>query len=241
MDIDKNTYIPHVKKFSKLIGIINTFFINKEYNKKKFINNLNSKIYNETNLKLDNKRLCNLLINYNKYKEYFNKVDSLKNKFDEELCINCNQKGGFFYNKYDNKFMKALTIVDFLFDIINLIPNQIITNNFNFVTMPYGIASLLINLFRGDYDFAFYSFLGIIPGIGGVLASSAKLIHRMIRFMIDKKKVENVEDYYKQIQSARRVHDFIKDENYNKLKNPYSGEFENKYNYDEEIEDLYLK
>ncbi len=240
MEIDKTTYTPHTKKFSKLIEIIDSFFENKEYNNTKYLNKLNIKILKETNLKLDDKRLCNLLLAYHKYKHYINKVDDLKNNFDKELCINCNQTGGFFYNKSDNKFMKALTIVDFLFDIINLIPNQMLTNNFNFVTMPYGVVSLLINLFRGDYDFAFYSFLGIIPGVGGVLASSAKLIHRMIRFMINKKSEENVEDYYKQIQSARRVHEFVKDENYEKLKNPYISDFENKYNYDE-IEDLYLK
>jgi len=240
MEIDKTTYTPHAKKFSKFIEIIDSFFKNKEYNNTKYLNKLNIKILKETNLNLDDKRLGNLLLAYHKYKHYITKVDDLKNNFDKELCTNCNQKGGFFYNQYDNKFMKALTIVDFLFDIINLIPNQLLTNNFNFVTMPYGIASLLINLFRGDYDFAFYSFLGIIPGVGGVLASSAKLIHRMIRFMINKKKVENVEDYYKQIQSARRVHEFVKDENYEKLKNPYVSDFENKYKYDE-IEDLYLK
>jgi len=240
MEIDKTTYTPHAKKFSKLIEIIDSFFENKEYNNTKYLNKLNIKILKETNLKLDDKRLGNLLLAYHKYKHYINKVDDLKNNFDKELCINCNQTGGFFYNKSDNKFMKALTIVDFLFDIINLIPNQMLTNNFNFVTMPYGVVSLLINLFRGDYDFAFYSFLGIIPGVGGVLASSAKLIHRMIRFMINKKSEENVEDYYKQIQSARRVHEFVKDENYEKLKNPYISDFENKYNYDE-IEDLYLK
>jgi len=240
MEIDKTIYTPHAKKFSKFIEIIDSFFKNKEYNNTKYLNKLNIKILKETNLNLDDKRLGNLLLAYHKYKHYITKVDDLKNNFDKELCTNCNQKGGFFYNQYDNKFMKALTIVDFLFDIINLIPNQLLTNNFNFVTMPYGIASLLINLFRGDYDFAFYSFLGIIPGVGGVLASSAKLIHRMIRFMINKKKVENVEDYYKQIQSARRVHEFVKDENYEKLKNPYVSDFENKYKYDE-IEDLYLK
>ena len=240
MEIDKTIYEPKVKNFSNFIKIIDTFFINKEYKNKHFIHKLKCQIFTELNLDLDDKRIYEILLSYHKYNNYINKFDSLKNKFDQELCTNCGQTGGFFYNKYDNKFMKSLTIVDFLFDIINLIPNQILTNNFNFVTMPYGIASLLINLFRGDYDFAFYSFLGIIPGVGGVLASSAKLIHRMIRYMINKKKVENVEDYYKQIQSARRVHDFVKDENYEKLKNPYIGNFENNYNYNE-IEDLYLK
>ena len=54
------------------------------------------------------------------------------------------------------------------------------------------------------------------------------------------KKVEDVEGYYKQILAARRVHDFVKDENYEKLDNPYIGSFENNFNFNE-MEDLYLK
>ena len=68
--------------------------------------------------------------------------------------------------------------------------------------MPYAISSLLLNLFRGDYDF-FY----IIPGVGGVLASSSKIIHRIIRYIINSKKIENVENYYKQILA---LHEFIR-------------------------------
>ena len=37
--------------------------------------------------------------------------------------------GGFFYNRYDNKYMKSLNTIDFIFDIINLIPNQILSTN----------------------------------------------------------------------------------------------------------------
>ena len=240
MKIDKTSYEPNIKNFSKFIDIIDSFFINKNYNEDNFLKKLNLKLINELNLNLSNERLSNLLLSYKKYGFYFSKCNNLKNKLDQELCNKFNQSGGFFYNKYDNKFMKTFTIIDFLLDLINLIPNQFFTNNYNFVKMPYGIVSLLINLFRGDYDFAFYSFIGIIPGIGGILASSVKIIHRIIRFNINKKKVENVEDYYAQIQSARRVHEFIKDDNYEKLKNPYIGDFENNYNYDE-IEDLYLK
>ena len=240
MKIDKTSYEPNIKKFSKFIYIIDNFFKNKKYNESHFLNKLNEELINEINLNLGIKRLSNLLLSYKKYEFYFSKCASLRSKIDYELCSTYNQSGGFFYNKYDNKFMKAFTIIDFLLDIINLIPNQFFTNNFNFVKMPYGIVSLLINLFRGDYDFAFYSFVGIIPGIGGILSSSIKIIHRIIRFNINKKKVEDVEDYYSQIQSARRVHEFVKDDNYEKLKNPYIGDFENNYNYDE-IEDLYLK
>jgi hypothetical protein len=240
MKINKNLYESKIKNLGKLINILELFFDKKDYNKKDFLKKIKIKIKNDINLELDDKRTSNLLLSYFKYNYHFNKINSLKNKFDNELCSNFNQKGGFFFNKYDNKYMKALTIIDFLFDIINLLPNQIISTNYNFVTMPYAIASLLLNLFRSDYDFAFYSFLGIIPGIGGILASSTKIIHRIIRYIINFKKVENVEEYYKQILAARRVHEFIKDENYEKLDNPYIGSFENEFNYNE-MEDLYLK
>ena len=75
-------------------------------------------------------------------------------------------------------------MIDFIFDIINLIPNNIITQNYNYITAPYGIISFLMNLLRGNYDFAFYSFIGLIPGIGGAIAGSAKTIHRIINYII---------------------------------------------------------
>ena len=240
MKIDKESYETNIKKLSNLINFLDDFFEKKDYNKKNFIKNFKKNINNKIGLELSDRRTANLLFSYHKYNYQFNKINALKNKFDSELCSNFNQKGGFFFNKYDNKYMKSLTIIDFLFDIINLIPNQIITKNYNFVTMPYALSSLLLNLFRGDYDFAFYSFLGIIPGIGGILASSAKIIHRIVRYIINSKKVEDVEEYYNQILAARRVHDFVKDENYEKMDNPYIGSFENNFNYNE-IEDLYLK
>ena len=109
MEIDKTTYTPHAKKFSKFIEIIDSFFKNKEYNNTKYLNKLNIKILKETNLNLDDKRLGNLLLAYHKYKHYITKVDDLKNNFDKELCTNCNQKGGFFYNQYDNKFRVSTT------------------------------------------------------------------------------------------------------------------------------------
>ena len=238
--INKESYQDNILKMSKLLNYLNIFFQKKEYNKKNFISNFSKKINTNIGLNLNDKRIAHLLISYHKYSHQFNKLDILRSKFDKELCLTCNQKGGFFFNKYDNKYMKTLTIIDFLFDIINLIPNQIISSNYNFITMPYAVSSLLINLFRGDYDFAFYSFLGIIPGVGGILASSAKIIHRIIRYAINTKKVNEVEEYYNQILAARRVHEFVKDEEYEKLDNPFIGSFENDFNY-KEIEDLYLK
>lgn len=240
MRINKQKYKIHINKFNEFLHILDDFILNKNYQKKNFLKNLMIDINTTLNTNFDKIRIYHILLSYNKYNYYFNKLNDLKCKIDSQLCTQFNQSGGFFYNKYDNKYMKTLSIIDFLFDIINLIPNQMITSTTDFVTMPYAISSLLLNLFRGDYDFAFYSFLSIIPGVGGILGTSGKIIHKIIRYIINSKKVENVEGYYKQILAARRVHDFVKDENYEKLNNPYIGEFENQYNY-EEIDNLYLK
>ena len=240
MKIKKSEFSIKIQQFSQLIQIIDDFFKNKNYNDNHFLKDLNNQLKEKGNINLSNKRIYHLLINYHKYNHYFDKVGELKFFINKQLKNDFNMSGGFFYNKYDNKYMKSLNTIDFIFDIINLIPNQILSTNNNFVTMPYGIISLLLNLFRSDYDFAFYSFVGLIPGIGGVLSSSMKIIHRIIRYVSNYNKVDKVEKYYKQIQAARRVHNFVKDENYEKLNNPYIGTFEDNYNYNN-IEDLYLK
>ena len=228
-----------IKNFSKFIQIIDDFFVNKEYNNTGFLKKLQNRLKVKTNQNLEIKRLASFLTSYHKF-NLINKFTDLKDNFYKETSVLTGQKGGFFSNKYDNKYTKTLNVIDFLFDIINLIPSKIITSNYNYITLPYGIISFIVNLIRGDNDFAFYSFLGLFPGLGGLLGSSLKLIHRIIRFMINKSKVYKYENYYKQIQGARRVHDFIKDEKYEKIKNPFLGEFEENYNM-KNIEELYLK
>ena len=99
--------------------------------------------------------------------------------------------------------------------------------------------SVLINLMRGNYDFAFYSFIGLIPGIGGAIAGSAKIIHRIINYITEKKKLNFANEYYKQLQSARRVHNYLKDDKYEIKNNPFLGDFENNYNYEDD-KDLYI-
>ena len=66
------------------------------------------------------------------------------------------------------------------------------------------------------------------------------MIERIIRYAYNRTENDDIEEYYKQIQAVRRVHDFVKDENYDKLDNPYSDNFENSYNL-YEIDQLYLK
>ena len=149
------------------------------------------------------------------------------------------QNGGFLYNKYDNRYVKTLASIDFIFDVISLIPENMLTKNYNNIYFPYGVTSLLINLFKGDLDFAFYSFISLIPGVGSMVAASAKIVHRILRYILNRNNVEDIEKYYKQIQANRRVHAFLKDEQYDKLNNPYLGDFETDFDL-KEIDQLYI-
>lgn len=236
MKINKNKFYSHKKKFCKFSLLLENFFENKLYLKKGFLN----KFINDAKqyINIDKKRAYYLLKEYHKNKFYIEKIHKLIFTIDKEIKIE--QSGGFFYNKYDNKFIRMLSTVDFVLDLIALIPNSIITNNNNNIKFPYGIISLMINLLRGDYDFAFYSFLSLIPGVGSIIASTSKMIERIIRYAYNRTENDDIEEYYKQIQAVRRVHDFVKDENYDKLDNPYSDNFENSYNL-YEIDQLYLK
>ena len=64
MEIDKTIYISNIKKFSKLVSILESFFENKDYNKENFLYNLRNTIKKSVNQDMNNKRLTNLLISY---------------------------------------------------------------------------------------------------------------------------------------------------------------------------------
>ena len=235
MDDLKNSYKlkKKINTFSKLISIIDDFFINKYYMNKNYLNQLKNKINKKCNININTKRLSNLLISFHSNKNNFDKINKIQKAINLEVNKINPQIGGFIYADDDNRYTQVLNMIDFIFDIINLIPNNIITQNYNYITAPYGIISFLMNLLRGNYDFAFYSFIGLIPGIGGAIAGSAKTIHRIINYIISKNKLNKANEYYKQLQSARRVHNYLKDETYEMKNNPFLGEFENNYNYDD--------
>ena len=46
-----NLYIKHVKQFSLLVDILNNFFNDKKYTKKKFLNELKNDIFNKTSIR----------------------------------------------------------------------------------------------------------------------------------------------------------------------------------------------
>ena len=72
-----------------------------------------------------------------------------------------------------------------------------------------------------------------------MVAASAKIVHRILRYIFNRSNVEDIEKYYKQIQANRRVHAFLKDEQYDKLDNPYLGDFETDFDL-KEIDQLYI-
>lgn len=235
MKINKKKYSNNIKKLNLLIHHLKNFFDKKSYKKKNFLKKFQNELFLNIGFKISINRLAKLLIIYNNNKVNIEKVNKLIINIDNSL----DQSGGFFYNKYDNKYLKIFNIIDFLFDIINLIPNNILSSENN-IKLPYSIFSIIFNLSRGDYDFSFYSLLGAIPGIGAIISSTLKIIHRIIRFSINRTNIYKYEDYYKQIHAVRRVHTFLKNEDFDKLKNPYLDDFENQFNL-KDIDNLFLK
>jgi hypothetical protein len=227
----------HIKTFSKLISIIDNFFINKEYSNNGYISILQNKIKNDCKIDISNKRLSNLLLSFHNNKNNYDKINKMNKTINIEINKMNPQIGGFIYDDNDNKYAQVLNMIDFIFDLINIIPNNIITQNYNFIAAPYGIIAVLLNLLRGNYDFAFYSFIGLIPGIGGALAGSIKIIHRIINYISSRNIMKNAEEYYKQLQAAKRVHDYLKDETFEKINNPFIGDFEDNYKYDDYFND----
>ena len=231
MKIKKEELKSNLEKFSNIKKITDKFFKDKLYQKKGFLKKFMSDV--KPFFKISKKRAYLFLSQY--YIQ--NKRISKLNELDKNINI---QNGGFLHNKFDNKYVRTLSTIDFLIDIVALIPNRMLTDNLNNVKLPYGLVSLLLNLIRGDYDFAFYSLLSIIPGIGSILAASSKIIHRIIRYANNTENIKDIEGYYKQIQSVRRVHSFLNDDKYEKMDNPYLTSFESNFDL-KEIDDLYIK
>lgn len=224
-------------KLANLISIIDNFFKQKEYHKNSYLQNLKNEILDKCNIDFKNVQLANILIVYKSNSLNIEKIKKIHKIINTEVNKINPQSGGFLYLESDNVYTQALNLIDFIIDIINIIPNNIITSNYHHIAAPYGISSLILNLMRGNYDFAFYSLIGLIPGIGGAIAGSAKIIHKIIAYISNKKKIDKSEEYYKQLQSSLRVHDYLRDENFERKNNPFLGDFEDSYNYDKYYND----
>ena len=225
------------QKLANLISIFDEFFVKKEFMKANYLNDLNNKIYKKCDIHFNNIQLGNLLISYKSNRKNIDKIKKIHKIINLEVNKINPQQGGFLYLEDDNVYTQTLNLIDFIIDIINLVPNNIITSNYHYIAAPYGISSLILNLMRGNYDFAFYSLIGLIPGIGGAISASAKIIHKIISYATSKKKIDKSEEYYKQLQSSLRVHDYLKDETFERKNNPFLGDFEDSYNYDKYYND----
>lgn len=221
---------------NKLFNIFQEFFNKKKYNNNNFLKSLHNDILNKCNIKIKNKYLYILLIKYHENINNIIKIKKFKAALNVELNLQ-NQSGGFFTNKDKySSYTFALNTADLIFDLISILPKDLFSSSSNLITTPFTLVNVVLNLMRGDYEFAFYSILSILPSVGSIISISAKMIHRIIR-AITKNKDTGVDKnlkYYKQILSARRVHHFLtKGSNRNNI---MEGRFEKEYksSYDDE-------
>lgn len=174
-----------------------------------FHNNINI-LFGKVNITVNINNTINILIsllkNHKHIKKLFNYFNNISNKCSKSLQKNKKQNGGFFYNKFDSVFTKILNVVDIIFDVITIIPNHVLTTSLHHIAGPYQFISSFTNLARGNYLLAFFSFIGIIPGIGPVVGSSLKLIHHIVTYILDKIYVAKENIYLEDIESMRYVY-----------------------------------
>lgn len=236
----KNTNLNKINKnYNKLnilFNIFDEFFYYKKYKNKNFLFNLKNDIFNKCNLNFNNKKLYVLLINYFNNLPNIIKIKKLKAGINVELKP-INQRGGFLTNKDQNSsYTFALNVADMIFDLISILPNDLFTSSGKNITTPFTLVNVLMNLMRGDYEFAFYSMLSMLPSIGGIISISAKIIHRIIRAISSENTTGDEKNlkYYKQMASAKRVYHFLS--NGANRNNIMEGRFEKEYksSYDDE-------
>jgi hypothetical protein len=179
------------------------------------------------NIKHDKKN--KLYSSYKNNKSNFNKLYKIRHIYDIKLCKQFHQKGGFFYDQNDDFVMQILDTIDFIFDIINILPNYFFKTHTQFITLPYSISSFYINLLRNNYEMAFYTLIGIIPCIGSLISTSAKVILRIIKYNKQINKNEKDLEKLNQIKIAKDIKQILKSNNLNSFNTPFLSDFENNY------------
>ena len=164
---------------------------------------------------------------FNQNKSNFDKFYKIRNIVDTNLCQQFNQSGGFFYDQNDDFIIQVLDTIDFIFDIINILPNYFFETHTQFVTLPYSILSFYTNLLRNNYEMAFYTLIGIIPGIGALISTSSKIILRIIKHNEKIKSNKKDFDTLNQIKVAKEIKKILNSKSFN---NPFLSEFEENYN-----------
>jgi hypothetical protein len=169
-----------------------------------------------------------LLQNHIFIKRNINKIHKIHINCINKLNNNANlveQNGGFFYNKYDSIFTKILNVVDILIDFISILPKHILFDND--IIAPFQIFSGVSNLMRGNFVFAFYSFITLIPGIGNTVGAGSKIIYRLIDYIYNRiyekkqiiqlNNIENMKKIYK-LSNFDPIKNYI-NENLNDIEN----------------------
>jgi len=159
----------------------------------------------------------------------FNKIYKIRSIFDYKLCNQFKQNGGFFYDQNDDYILQILDTIDFLFDIFNILPNYFIKTNTQFVTLPYSILSFYTNLLRNNYEMAFYTLIGIIPGIGALISTSSKIILRLIKYNQKIKNNKEDIDRLNKIKVSKEIKQILQSSNSNSFNYPYLSDFEKNY------------
>lgn len=177
------------------------------------------------NIKNDKSNKLHSVFKHNKLN--FNTFYKIRNTIDNKLCDTFNQNGGFFYDQNDDFIIQVLDTIDFIFDIINILPNHFFKTHTQFITLPYSILSFYNNLLRSNYEMAFYTLIGIIPGIGALISTSSKTILRIIKHNQQIKNNKKDFDMLNQIKTAKEIKKIINSKPFN---NPFLSEFEENYN-----------
>lgn len=179
------------------------------------------------NIKNNKSNKLHKLFKHNKLNFY--NLYKIRKILDNKLSCKFNQKGGFFYDQNDDFILQILDTIDFIFDIINILPNYFFKTHTQFVTLPYMILSFYSNLLRNNYEMAFYTLIGIIPGIGSIISTSSKIILRIIKYNQKMKHNKEKLDKLNQIKFAKEIKKILKS-NYSKSFNyPFLSDFENNY------------
>jgi hypothetical protein len=153
------------------------------------------------------KKILLLLINNHTYiKKYLNLMNYTFKKCNRSFTV---QTGGFLFNTYDTIYTKVLNIIDVTIAAISIFPTQFISDDLQSIVGPYQLISLFLNLSRGDYMLAFYSFISLIPGLGSIIGGSLKIMHMIIRYMYEKEQDKIKHKYLDEVEQIRIIHKMI--------------------------------
>ena len=180
-----------------------------------------------SNIKNDKSNKLYKLLKHNEFNFY--NIYKIRKVLDNKLCYNYKQIGGFFYDQNDDFILQVLDTIDFIFDIINILPNYFFNTHKQFITLPYQLLSFYSNLLRNNHEMAFYTLIGIIPGIGSIISTSSKIILRVINYNLKKKNNKEKIDKLNQIKIAKEIKKILKSNYSNTFNYPFLSDFENNY------------